>query len=159
MALLLVAATMTGVMALGVNATSTMVYKQSTAGDNQGSDLSYINGIMRYTYDTDNVDILTKVESYSEFIGIGSYTVTPGNAKVYLYNTIEAKYSADSDIITRRSQSDPFTPAGNIRVTEMGLNKTPLELDENYRTQYAKTGHGLNAYSGNSLIFYTSNVW
>lgn len=177
-AFLLMAAMMVGCMAMGVNASATYSDIQNTAGDNQGSDLSYIRGIMRYYYDTANVSILTRVASYSEFIAIGSYSITIGNeSRVYLYNTAEVMYANGLSDDTQY-RGEPFYPTGNIRKTESGMTTDAFNLNTTVRTTYALSGHGLCTYntnvhptdealnvnvqyprSGERQIYYVSNVW
>lgn len=184
MALLLVAATMTGFSALGVNATATYQTKQQTIGVTGSTNASYVVCCFRYYYDTNNIDILTRVAAYSDYIGMYSTTVTPGNENVYLYNTVTVTY-ANGLKAKRVCRSNSFYPKGNVHIGETKMIATDPELGEYYwlylnsayRTSDARTGHGLSTYistqhtqdesitssvypkTGESLIYYTTQAW
>lgn len=158
MALLLVAATMTGFSALGVNATATYQTKMSSAGNVGSSNTAFMQGAMRYYYDTANLNILTKVAAYSEFVGTGTYQLKSGEQSVYLHNRVTVKYSAESLPFTENSQSQRFVPKGTIRYTDNGLYDDPVELNENLRTEYAYTDHWLRPNS-TSDVWHISNAW
>ena len=134
---------------------------------------------MRYYYNTNNIDVLTRVAVYSDLaVNSSSLLGSYGSEFAYQYNTATVTYmTGDTEYCATSSDRGNINTGFHIGDTKMLNNENYyFELNSSYVTKYVVGGHGIATYvssqhsinpsssetypkSSETLIYYSSQIW